>query len=256
MDILAERSAHKSAAKFRLAAALMVFLVAATMPYIWLIEHFGYDDILREPASTVLQRFHEGGAPLVLAWFGFAMSALLFIAVVRAFNHLFDAHWVHDRGTSVLGVGSAVAQAIGLLRWVLVVPGPAAIYADPASTPAARDAVIVVFDAVHRYGGMVLGEMVGQLLLAAWTALVSVQLYRSATVPPWLAAAGLLTIPLWLLGQTELLHEVVPAVPAIEVIPLAFMGWEAWLAAVAVALLIGAWRDRAGLSGQRTAMQT
>lgn len=256
MDNLTEHSPRKTAAKIHLAAALVVFLVAATWPYVWLIEHFGYDDILREPASTVLQRFHEGGAPLVLAWFGFAMSALLFIAVVQAFNDLFDAHWVHDRGTVVLGVGSAVAQAIGLLRWVLVVPGLAATYADPASTPAARDAVIVVFDAVHRFGGRVLGEMIGQLLLAAWTTLVAVQLYRSAAVPRWLAAAGLLTIPLWLLGQTELLHGVVPGVPAIEVIPLAFMGWEAWLAAVAVALLIGAWHDRASRSEQRTAMQT
>lgn len=250
-----DHTPHKAAAKLRLAASLLVFLAAATGPYIWLIEHFGYDDILREPASTVLQRFHQGGTPLVLAWFAFAMSALLFIAVVRAFNALFDAHWVHDRGTAVLGIGSAVAQAIGLLRWVLVVPGLAATYADPASTPAARDAVIVVFGAVHRYGGMVLGEMIGQLLLAGWTALVSVQLYRSAIVPRWLAAAGLLTIPLWLLGQTELLHTVVPGVPAIEVIPIAFMGWEAWLAALAVTLLIGAWHDRVQLSERRTAMQ-
>jgi Domain of unknown function (DUF4386) len=256
MDAPTDQRPRTAAAKLKLAATLVVFLVAATLPYAWLIEHFGYDDILREPASTVLQRFHEGGAPLVLAWFAFAMSALLFIAVVRAFNHLFDAHWIDDRGTAVLGVGSALAQAIGLLRWVLVVPGLAVTYTDPASTPAARDAVIVVFDAVHRYGGMVLGEMTGQLLLAAWTALVAVQLYRSAIVPGWLAAAGLLTLPLWLLGQTELLHGVIPGVPAIEVIPLAFMGWEAWLAAIAVALLIGTWRDRAGLSERRTAMQT
>jgi hypothetical protein len=256
MDTQTDHQTRKAAAKLKLAATVVVFLVAATLPYVWLIEHFGYDDILRAPAGTVLQRFHGGGAPLVLAWFAFAMSALLFIAVVRSFNSLFDAHCVHDRGTAVLGIVSAVAQAIGLLRWVLVVPGLAATYTGPASTAASRDAVIVVFDAVHRYGGMVLGEMIGQLLLAAWTALVAMQLYRSAIVPRWLAATGLLTIPLWLLGQTELLHGVIPGVPAIEVIPLAFMGWEAWLAAIAATLLIGAWRDGASLSERRTAMQT
>jgi len=52
--------------------------VAATLPYVWLIENFGYDDILREPAAVVLQRFNQGGSPLVLAWLAFAMSALLF----------------------------------------------------------------------------------------------------------------------------------------------------------------------------------
>ena len=76
---------------------------------------------------------------------------------------------------------------------------------------------------------MVIGEMVGQLLLAAWTALVALGLWRTRAVPRALAAVGLLTVPLWLIGQTELLHVVIPAVPAIEVTPLAFMTWEAWL---------------------------
>lgn len=248
------RTPQTRSAMRQLAVALVAFLVAATWPYLWLIEHFGYDDILREPAAVVLQRFHEGGSPLVLAWLAFAMSALLFIVVVHSFNRLFDAHRVHDRGTAILGISSSLAQAIGLLRWVLVIPGLATTYVDPATSPATREATLVVFDAVHRYGGMVLGEMVGQLLLAAWTGLVAVRLMRSRLVPRWLAAAGLLTLPLWVLGQTELIHGVVPDVPAIEVIPLAFMGWEAWLAALAVALGVGGWRDRAGHPARGSAM--
>jgi hypothetical protein len=238
----------------QLAVVLIVFLLLATLPYAWLIENFGYDDILREPAAVVLQRFHAGGSPLVLAWLAFAVSALWFIVVVHGFNRLFAAHGASDWGTTVLGIGSSLAQAIGLLRWVLVIPGLAATYADPATAPAAREATLVVFDAVHRYGGMVLGEMIGQLLLAAWTGLVSVRLLRSGIVPRWLAAAGLLTVPLWLVGQTELIHSVVPGVPAIEVIPLAFMGWEAWLAALAVAMLLSVWRDNAGRPCQGPAM--
>lgn len=247
---------RQAAAKRQLGAALIAFLVAATLPYAWLIEHFGYDDILREPAAIVLQRFQQGGSALVLAWFAFAMSALTFIVVARGFHRLFDAHGVGDRGATVLGIGSALAQAIGLLRWVFVVPGLAATFVDPAASPATREATLVVFDAVHRYGGMVLGEMVGQLLLAAWTAVVAVQLYRSGIVPRWLSAAGLLTIPFWVLGQTELLHGVIPDVTAIEVIPLAFMGWEAWLAALAVALWLAAWGDQAGRHAGRPADRT
>lgn len=229
--------------KLSLGLALIVFIVAASLPYSWLIEHFGYDDILREPTAVILKNFHAGGAPLVFAWFGFAMSALLFIPVALATDRLLAAHGTASRGAVVLGVASATAQAIGLLRWVLVVPALAAGYADPAASVATRDAIAVVFDAVHHYGGMVIGEMVGQLLLAGWTALVTVQLYRSRTVPCWIAVAGALTLPLWLIGQTELLHLVVPAVPSIEVIPLAFMAWEAWLLVLGVALLVGAWRE-------------
>ena len=191
----------------------------------------------------ILKNFHDGGAPLVLAWFGFAMSALLFIPVALATDRLLAAHGIPSHGAVVLGIASATAQAIGLLRWVLVVPALANGYADPAASAATRDAIAVVFDAVHHYGGMVIGETVGQLLLAGWTALVALQLYRSRAVPRWIAVAGALTLPFWLIGQTELLHMVAPAVPSIEVIPLAFMGWEAWLLVLAVALLFGAWRD-------------
>jgi hypothetical protein len=95
---------------------------------------------------------------------------------------------------------------------------------------------------------MVLGELIGQLLLAGWTGLVALALHRSRAVPRWLAVVGFLTLPFWLVGQTELLHDVVPAVPSIEVIPIAFMAWQAWLAAVAVSLLVDVWRSRTGHS--------
>ena len=55
------------ATKRGLAGAMLLFLVAATLPYSWLIEHFGYDDVLRQPAADILTKFHAGGAPLVLA---------------------------------------------------------------------------------------------------------------------------------------------------------------------------------------------
>ncbi len=65
-----------------------LFLVAATVPYSWLIAHFGYDDILREPTPVILRRFQAGGAPLVWAWFAFALSALLFIPLALAVDRL------------------------------------------------------------------------------------------------------------------------------------------------------------------------
>jgi hypothetical protein len=61
-------------------------------------------------------------------------------------------------------------------------------------------------------------------------------------VPRWLLLVGAVSAPLWLIGQTEILHEVVPAVPAIEVTPAAFMLWEGWLAMVATIILVRALR--------------
>ena len=106
----------------------------------------------------------------------------------------------------------------------------------------------LIFEAVHRYGGMVIGEMVGQLFLMGWTALIATQLYRSRLFPRWLSAFGLLTVPFWLVGQTELLHEVIPNLVSFEVVPLAFMAWEAWLLGIAVVLLADVWRERKQLN--------
>lgn len=220
--------------RLALGASIILFLIAATVPYSWLVSHFGYDDILREPTPVILKQFQQGGAPLVLAWLGFALASLLFIPVARGFQRLLPGT---DGIPFVLATASAVAQAVGLLRWVIVVPGLAAVYADPHSTPASRDAAVVVFDAAHRYGGMVIGELLGQLLLAGWTAVTGWRLLRSRAVPRSLAAPGLLTLPFWLLGQTEVLHQVVPAVPLVETVPIAFMAWEGWLAALALYLV-------------------
>lgn len=235
--------ASLDAAPLPAALALAVFLVAATLPYLWLVKHFGYDDILREPAPVILAAVARGGTPLVLAWLAFAMSALLFIPVASTLAPL------GERGTLsstalILGIGSAILQTIGLLRWVLVVPSLATTFVDPQSTAGTREAVLAVFDAVHRFGGTVVGEMVGQLLLAGWTGLTAQQLWRTRGVPRWLAAAGALTVPFWLLGQAELLHAVAPAVPKVEVIPFAFIAWEVWLAALGISLAVRGWRAR------------
>jgi hypothetical protein len=224
------------------AAAVALFLVAANLPYAWLMARFGYDDILREPPAQILRAFDSGGDALVLAWLAFAIGALLFIPVALGLRRLLEERGVDGDGAAILGVASAVAQATGLLRWVFVVPFLAATYVRPETEAAERVAILVTFEAVHRLGGMVVGEMIGQLLLAGWTAISIRHLYASGLVPHWLLYVGSMTLPLWLLGQTELLHSVVAKVPAIELTPAAFMLWEAWLAALAAAVLMHARR--------------
>jgi hypothetical protein len=223
----------------RFAVSVALFLIVANAPYAWLMANFGYDDILREPAGVILERFSQGGAPLRLAWLAFAIGALFFIPVALAFRALLGTQRVESGGAAILGVASAIAQAAGLLRWVLVVPALAAAYNDPSADQQVRQMLLITFETVHRFAGGVVGEMLGQLLLAGWTAMTVVQLARSALVPSWLVWIGAATPPLWVLGQSELLHDVVPAIPSIEVTPLAFMLWEAWLAMLAATVV---WR--------------
>ena len=64
----------------------------------------------------------------------------------------------------------------------------------------------------------------------------------------WIGAAGLVTLPLWVVGQTELLSLSMPELPVIEVLPYAFMGWELWLLVVGVALIVRAMGKTASFS--------
>lgn len=78
------------------------------------------------------------------------------------------------------------------------------------------EAVSVVYQAVHQFGGVVIGEHLGQTLLACWTLGVGMAMLRSPLFKSWVAWLGLMTVPLLLLGQRELLATVIPAMPVLK----------------------------------------
>ena len=54
-----------------------------------LAARFDYPDILRRPTDEVLERFRQGGAGLVLAWWSFALTGVLFASLVVILSALF-----------------------------------------------------------------------------------------------------------------------------------------------------------------------
>ena len=76
-------------------------------------------------------------------------------------------------GAAIAGSLAGLAQAIGLWRWVFVVPGLARTHADPAATPDAKLAAERAFDLLNQYGGVAIGEHLGQLLTALFVVLLS-----------------------------------------------------------------------------------
>jgi hypothetical protein len=223
-------------ARIPLALALLAMVVALNAAFTALVLLFGYDDVLREPAAEVLARFHAGGARLVAAWAAFAAGALAFA-------------WIGPAVEREVGLvpgwmapAAALAQAAGLLRWVTGVPVLAALHQAPDATEAARVAAEAAYLALHQFAGAAIGEVIGQVLLAGWTLRVALAMRARH---PWLARAGLATLPLWLLGLSEPLATGWPGLPVVEAAPIAFMAWEAWLLALGVTWLAAAWRPRA-----------
>ena len=95
----------------------------------------------------------------------FALSAVLFapLAVLLA-GELADA----DVALSVLtGVLAALVQVLGLIRWPFLVPYLAR-GAEQADADSARgEAIDVVFQSLHRYLGVAVGEHLGYALTGA-----------------------------------------------------------------------------------------
>lgn len=219
-------------------ATLLAFLVLATVPYMYLVQNFRYDDILREPVAAILQAFREGGTELVLAWFGFSLAAFSFVFVALALSRWLEAMTgdAHSR-TTLFGVVSALFQTVGLARWVFVVPPLAAAHGDPATTDAGRSAIEAVFQAVHQYGGVAIGEHLGQLTLLIWTAGIALAFLRMPGLWKLLGVLPAITVPLWLVAQSEMLNAANPSIPAYEVAPIAFVLWQGWLLVLGLTLV-------------------
>lgn len=227
----------------RTTGILFIFLVILlNIPYILLIQTFEYDDILRQPVDVVLTQFHAGGARLILTWFAFGLAALLFIPASLLLHQVLTLQLQRsDRPylaiATFMGALSGILQAIGLMRWVFVVPVLANLYIDSSANATTREAVSIIYQAVHQYGGVVIGEYLGQTLLISWTLGVGLTMRSSPLFKSWIVWWGLFTIPLLVMGQSELLATVIPRMPVVEATPIGFMLWEIWLLMVGISLL-------------------
>jgi hypothetical protein len=161
-----------------LGAAALILAIAFNLPFALLASSFDYPDILRRPAAEVLDTFAAGGAPLILTWYAFALSAvgLIFFAPALALG---TADWTRRPGlavaAAVMGMLAGLAQAIGLFRWVFAVPALASLHADPSTDPATRASLETAFTLLNGWGGVAIGEHLGQILTLAWVSLATLQ---------------------------------------------------------------------------------
>jgi Domain of unknown function (DUF4386) len=222
---------------------LLVLPVAYNGLYALLARSFDYPDILRQPTDQVLERFTTGGGRLVLIWWGFAMSAVLFApAVVLLSATLGNADPAVLALATAIGLLAALVQFLGLVRWPFAVPHLARLAGDPATTPATRDAVEVVFQTLNRYLGVAVGEHLGYLFTGLWTALAGVALIQSEVLHPLFGVVGLVLAPLFVLGSLEFVGPFEPRgwKLAGTLVPFAYIGWSVWLLALGIGLLLTA----------------
>lgn len=222
---------EKTIGTLLIAGAVLLFI-----PYTILTVIFDYPDILRHDAAEVLTRFHAGGASLIAVWWGFAMVGLPLIPAYILLGQKLENKVAFAKWATQLGVIGLIVQMIGLLRWTFVVPVIAKTFVL-ANDEATQRASIVVFQAFHQFGGVLLGEHLGQLFTIVWTVLITYAFAKLQWMPVWVNWLGYIASGIYLLAQGELFATIIPDFPQIEWA--GFLGstlWLIWLIVVGIKL--------------------
>jgi hypothetical protein len=197
---------------------------------------FEYPDILRKPTGYVLRHFDAGGRGLVAIWYGFMLTAVLLVPLAVLVHRVLGRQDTpYMAVATAFGVVAGVVQFLGLVRWPFLVPYLADTYLDPASSGATRESVVVVFQAFNQYAGVGVGENLGYLFTALWTALVALAMLGSALpLRRWLALLGAVSAASVLVGTLE----PVGFEPAANIVVVGYILWSVWLAVFGVLLLL------------------
>jgi hypothetical protein len=227
----------------KLEVAAGVFLIVAPLwfntTFALLGRRFDYPDILRRPATEILDRFRAGGSSLIVLWWMFMLSGLLLIPSVVLLGQALGFRGIVPLAVSV-GVLAGLVQMLGLLRWVYLVPSLARMNADPALETGQREATIAVFRAMHQYLGVGVGEHLGYLFTGSWSVLTGIAIVGRELVPAWMGWVGIALGAGLVVGSAEFLgpNEEHGWSAAGAAIPFLYIAWSLWLLALGIALIL------------------
>jgi hypothetical protein len=172
---------------------LIVVPIAFNVTFLMLGKAFEYPDILRKPTDYILPQYKAGGLSLRRLWYTFMFSTILFTPVPVLVQQVFqpDVPWFLIVGTAI-GVLAGAIQFLGLIRWPFLVTTLTDIYTQPESSQSTRDAVVVVFEAFHRYAGVAVGEHLGYIFTSLWTVLLCAAIISTHLVSPLYGWLGII----------------------------------------------------------------
>jgi hypothetical protein len=145
------------------------FALLMLAAYFGLTTFFEFPDILRTEPTYMLSVFVGNQRLIVLFYYLFALSQIVFIAIVLQFKHYYrDTPSMLLSVATGFGVLAGLCQAIGFLRWPFLTPYLASILTDPTASVASKQAAEVVFQAFHQFAGVAVGENLFFILEGVW----------------------------------------------------------------------------------------
>lgn len=175
--------------KWTIPALLVIEATAVTASVIILGKYFNFPDILREPATTAFTMFRDNQGEIILGYYIFLLSALLYIPLSYQFwqIHQFEKPML-AQSLIGLGVTTAVFQAIGFVRWIFTMPLLTDLYFE---RPEDQKMLSILYETLNRYAGMSIGEHLGFLSMGAWTLILAGLIRGSQLIDKILSSAGI-----------------------------------------------------------------
>lgn len=215
---------------------LILGAIGVLVPYTILTVIFDYPNILRQETGMILTKFHQGGNPLIWIWWAFAILGLPLLEAYVLLGQKLEQKIYFVRWATTLGLVGLLVQMIGLMRWTFVVPVLANNFVT--GNEMTKEASKVGFQIIHQYGGVVLGEHIGQLFTIAWTIMMTSAFAQLKLFPKWVMCLGYSSSLIYLLAQTELFATVIPTIPVVDWAGL--LGstlWIVWLLVIGAKML-------------------
>jgi hypothetical protein len=191
--LLSADSRHATHPSLKLAAALLtVHAVTLLGAYLVLAAVLDLPAVLRRPTTEIVALFQRSESVIVPTYYAFTLTGINFIVIALAMREALrerDSSWSRAAGT--FGVLAGITQAVGFVRWVWLVPSLAAVIRDPTSSVATRDSALLVFEAMHQFAGVSIGENLSFLFQGLWTLSVSIAMLHHPRFDRRVGLAGI-----------------------------------------------------------------
>jgi hypothetical protein len=184
---------------------------------------------LDEPPAIILPLILDQSGAVFAGYLSYLVHALALIPLAILLRDALRLDGAMGQALVALGVLAGFAKALGITRWLFLMPSLAAAYTDPAATGTTQDAIAVVYEAFNAYAGGV-GELLGVGFFAAvWTIVISVAALRQG----WrlIGYSGF--------GSAALLLSTLLSVVGIEsplLLTLSGILWQFWTVALAITI--------------------
>lgn len=175
------------------ATLLLLAFLLYLLTFLTLNRAIGWPYSLGAPAQETLPAVAANQSTVTLGYYIYLASAVLMVPLALGLYTCFRSYAPQCMlVATAFGVIAGVLKALGIVRWIVLMPELAGLYLGSADDRATQQTITLIFAAFNTYAGAGVGEHLGvQLFTALWLGLLALTLMRAERLWRWVGATGL-----------------------------------------------------------------